>query len=122
MAGTDHVLKNTNQTTPRISTARPVLIANSARTDGPGSAWRASVAFSTIWPFSFVAEFLIAMAPSFRLALDAAMRFIAAPYGKQRGIWIDVPGRSRPHGLNGTCLRAANQQQRFLRTQVWSMP
>ena len=41
--------KNTNQTTPRIKTARPVETSRRASTDGPGSACRASVGVSTIW-------------------------------------------------------------------------
>jgi hypothetical protein len=44
------VRKNANQTLPRINTARPVLIVNSNSTDGPGSAWRASVGVSMIMP------------------------------------------------------------------------
>jgi len=49
MLESDHyVRKNTNQTTPRIKTARPVETANNASTDGPGSACRASVGVSTI--------------------------------------------------------------------------
>src|SRR4051812_49211599 len=40
--------KNTNQTMPRIKTASPVDTVNSASTDGPGSAPRASVGVSTI--------------------------------------------------------------------------
>jgi hypothetical protein len=43
-----YVRKNANQTPPRIKTARLVLITNSRRIDGPGSACRASVAVSTI--------------------------------------------------------------------------
>ena len=42
------VRKNTNQSTPRINTARPVEIARRASTDGPGSACRAWVGVSTI--------------------------------------------------------------------------
>jgi hypothetical protein len=42
------VRKKANQTPPRISTARHVLTTNS--TDGPGSAWRASVGVSIIKP------------------------------------------------------------------------
>jgi hypothetical protein len=38
------VRKNTNQTTLRISTASPVETVRRASTEGPGSAWRASVA------------------------------------------------------------------------------
>src|SRR6266545_1321194 len=37
------VRKNTNQTTLRISTASPVETVRRASTEGPGSAWRASV-------------------------------------------------------------------------------
>jgi hypothetical protein len=46
------VLKNANQMTPRINTARPVLISSSASTDGPDSAWRASLGVSMIIPFN----------------------------------------------------------------------
>ena len=42
------VRKNTNQSTPRINTARPVETVNSASTDGPVSACRTSVGVSTI--------------------------------------------------------------------------
>jgi hypothetical protein len=42
--------KNAYQTPPRINTARQVLIISSASTDGPGSAWRASVGVSMIIP------------------------------------------------------------------------
>jgi hypothetical protein len=42
--------KNAYQTPPRINTARQVLIISSASTDGPGSAWRASVGVSIIIP------------------------------------------------------------------------
>src|SRR4051812_32885570 len=50
-----YVRKNTNQSTPRIRTASPVDTVKSASTEGPGSAWRASVAVSTIWPSRRVA-------------------------------------------------------------------
>ena len=46
--------KNTNQTMPRIRTARAIETVRSARTEGPGSAWRASVGVSTIRPSRFV--------------------------------------------------------------------
>src|SRR4051794_25748231 len=55
------VRKNTNQTMPSISTATPSETTNSANTDGPGSAWRASVGVSTMRPCS-----LVAMATSIR--------------------------------------------------------
>ena len=38
--------------TPRIRIASPVDTVSSASTEGPGSAWRASVGVSTIWPCS----------------------------------------------------------------------
>lgn len=44
------VRKNTNQATPRINTASPVEMLKRASTEGPGSAWRASVGVSIIWP------------------------------------------------------------------------
>jgi hypothetical protein len=44
------IRKNTNQMIPRIRTASPVEAASSAATEGPGSAWRASFAVSTIRP------------------------------------------------------------------------
>jgi hypothetical protein len=44
------VRKNANQRPPKINTARQVLIASSASTDGPGSACRASVGVSIIMP------------------------------------------------------------------------
>lgn len=47
--------KNTNQITPSIRIASPVEIARRESTDGPGSAWRASVGVSTIRWFSLVA-------------------------------------------------------------------
>src|SRR5665213_1571011 len=40
--------KNTNQIRPRINIASPVETASMASTDGPGSAWRASVGVSMI--------------------------------------------------------------------------
>jgi hypothetical protein len=44
------VLKNANQMTLSINTARPVLITSSAIIDGPNSAWRASLGVSMIVP------------------------------------------------------------------------
>ena len=49
------VRKNANQTRPRISIASPVETVRRASTDGPGSAWRASVGVSTIWRCCLVA-------------------------------------------------------------------
>lgn len=46
--GSRQVRKNTNQTTPRIKIARPVLMAKSASTEGPGSPCRTLVGVSTI--------------------------------------------------------------------------
>jgi hypothetical protein len=46
----DQVRKNANQTPPRITTARQVLMTKSTKTEGPGSAWRASVGVSMIIP------------------------------------------------------------------------
>jgi hypothetical protein len=54
----DGYRKNANQTPPRTNTARQVLIVSSARIDGPGSAWRASVGVSMIIPC-----FLMGMTP-----------------------------------------------------------
>jgi hypothetical protein len=122
IAETDHVLKNTNQTTPRINTARPRLIAKSARIDGPGSAWRASVADSTICSFCLVAEFLIIMAPSFRLLLDADEIPCGTVWKATRDL-DRCSGYSLPHRVEQRRRSfAANQQRRFLRTQLWSMP
>jgi hypothetical protein len=45
------VLKNANQMTPSIKTATPVLITTSATTEGPVSAWRASLGVSMIMCF-----------------------------------------------------------------------
>jgi hypothetical protein len=44
------VLKNANQMTANINTATPVLITSSASTEGPVSAWRASLGVSMIIP------------------------------------------------------------------------
>jgi hypothetical protein len=44
------VLRNANQMTANINTATPVLIASSASTEGPVSAWRASLGVSMIIP------------------------------------------------------------------------
>jgi hypothetical protein len=50
------VRKNMSQTMARTRTASAVEAARSARTEGPGSAWRASVGVSTVRPCrSFVA-------------------------------------------------------------------
>jgi hypothetical protein len=46
-----------------INTARPVLITSSATTDGPGSAWRASLDVSMIIPC-----FLIGMTLSLKFS------------------------------------------------------
>jgi hypothetical protein len=46
----NQVRKNANQTPPRINTARQILIVSIASTDGPDSAWRASVGVSMIMP------------------------------------------------------------------------
>jgi len=54
-ADTAQVWKNTSQTTPRINTASPVETVRRTSTDGPGSAWRASVGVSTIWRCCLVA-------------------------------------------------------------------
>lgn len=43
-----HTRKRANQTIPRIKTASPIEAVSSARTEGPGSAWRASVGVSMI--------------------------------------------------------------------------
>jgi hypothetical protein len=77
------VRKNANQRPPRINTARQVLIASSASTDGPGSACRASVGVSIIMPC-----FLIGMELSFKFsAVDRR--------GQRPGLFQHHPERHR---------------------------
>src|SRR3954462_496417 len=77
-----------------MSIASPTETASNASTEGPDSAWRASVGVSTIWGLS-----LVAMRPRFfgnRNALPAAAT------ESQRTIGDDVPARSLATGPHRT--------------------
>src|SRR3954453_7635288 len=77
-----------------MSIASPTETASNASTDGPDSAWRASVGVSTIWRRS-----LVAMRPRFfgnRNALPAAAT------ESQRTIGDDVPGSIVCHRAHRT--------------------
>src|SRR5215475_15196304 len=94
-ASTRQVRKKTNQITPRIRMASPVDAVSNASTDGPGSAWRASVGVSTIRPCSRVA-----MVASFQKERLGG-RFLRTEPWEQRVVGIEVPvlqpcGRASP--------------------------
>ena len=86
---TSYVLKKTNQMIASTKIAATVLTASSARTDGPGSACRASVGVSTIrrWP-SACSTF--AIASSFMRMRETAR----ASYEGQRPMADEVPDRT----------------------------
>jgi hypothetical protein len=69
-----------------------------------------------------VAEFLIIMAPSFGLLLDADEIPCGTVWKATRDL-DRCSGYSLPHRVEQRRRSfAANQQRRFLRTQLWSMP
>src|SRR3954469_25983858 len=88
--GLGQVRKNTNHSTPRMRTASPVDTVRSANIDGPGSAWRASVGVSTVWPCRRVAMGDLVYVSACNVSYAST-----PPSRSQRPIVGDVPAFSR---------------------------